>query len=58
MIRMLLESPNYWGTALGLTLFLGIFIATLLWMYRPGAREEYLRSASLPLEDGARPPHR
>lgn len=58
MNRLLLMEPGYGGAALGLAVFLAIFIAALLWMYRPGARPEYERGAKLPLEDGTPPPHR
>ncbi len=52
MIRALLMDQPYWGTALGLILFLAIFIATLVWILRPGAKSEYRHDAHLPLDDG------
>jgi cbb3-type cytochrome oxidase subunit 3 len=50
----LLSGPTYWGAALGLLVLLGVFIAALLWMFRPGAGPEYRRGAALPLDDGTK----
>ena len=36
---------------LSLVLFLLIFVGTLLWIFRPGARATYQRRAQLPLVD-------
>jgi cbb3-type cytochrome oxidase subunit 3 len=49
-----LSGQSYWGAALGLLVFLGVFIAALLWMFRPGAGAEYRHGARLPLDDGTR----
>ena len=53
MIRWVLVDSGYWGAALGLTILLSVFVATLVWLIRPGSSAEYERNASLPLDDGA-----
>jgi cbb3-type cytochrome oxidase subunit 3 len=60
MIRTLLLEAASWGAKWGLLLFLALFAATLAWVFRPGAKREYDRSAAIPLDDGTgrmgRPP--
>jgi cbb3-type cytochrome oxidase subunit 3 len=34
-----------------LLFFLAVFVAVLLWIYRPGSARVYARSAALPLDD-------
>ena len=51
MTALLNEQP-LWGAALGLLVFLGVFVAALFWMYHPGAALEYRHGADLPLNDG------
>lgn len=39
-------------------LFIGLFLGTLVWIFRPGSNRYYDQQALLPLEDGApRSPH-
>ena len=48
------------GPTLVTILFVGLFLATLIWIFRPGSRRFYDQQAQLPLEDGAqtrRAPH-
>jgi cbb3-type cytochrome oxidase subunit 3 len=33
-------------------LFVGIFVGSLFWIYRPGSRERYAARAQMPLNDG------
>jgi len=47
-----LVNSGHWGAVAGLLILLAVFVATLVWLYRPGAKDEYDRSASLPLDDG------
>jgi cbb3-type cytochrome oxidase subunit 3 len=49
-----LNGQSYWGAALGLLVLLGVFVAVLMWMFRPGAGPEYQHGARLPLDDGTR----
>lgn len=43
------------GPTLVTVLFVGIFLGTLVWIYRSGSNRHYDRQAHLPLEDDA--PH-
>ena len=46
------------GPSVALLLFVGLFVAVVLWIYRPGSRQTYQDEARLPLEDagaGAKP---
>jgi cbb3-type cytochrome oxidase subunit 3 len=49
----LFVEQGYWGAALGVLLFLAIFLGAVAWMYRPGAAKGYARSAAMPLHDGS-----
>lgn len=42
------------GPAVALFLFLGVFVAMLAWIFRPGSRRIYDEQARLPLDDGHR----
>jgi len=53
MIRSWLTDLGFtWGPTLALLLFFGLFIAVLVWVFRPGSRKAYEHEARLPLEDG------
>lgn len=51
MIRSLLLDSGIWGAALGLVLFLALFVGMVVWVFRPGARRTYEHSAEIPLDD-------
>jgi len=53
MMRWLPLEDGSWGAALGLIIFLALFVGMLAWVFRPGAKREYERSAAMPLDDGA-----
>ena len=40
---------------LAVLIFITVFILSVIWMYRPGAREFYAQRALLPLDDDAKP---
>ncbi|MFI5400489.1 MAG: cbb3-type cytochrome c oxidase subunit 3 [SAR324 cluster bacterium] len=50
----LLNGPPSWGATLGIGVLMAVFIAALLWMFRPGAKAEYRHGAELPLDDGTK----
>jgi len=52
MIRSILMETGSWGAALGLIVFLALFAGMLFWVFRPGSKREYERSAAMPLDDG------
>ena len=54
MSTSVLTESGHWGAAIGLVILLAVFVATLVWLFRPGSKAEYDRSASLPLDDGER----
>lgn len=52
MIRSLLLESGSWGAALGLIVFLALFVGMLVWVFRPGSKRKYERNAAIPLHDG------
>jgi len=43
----------FWGPLTTTVLFVLLFVAVIFWIYRPGSREAYRRSAQMPLDGGA-----
>ncbi len=54
MIRSLLLESGSWGAALGLIVFLALFVGMLVWVFRPGSKRKYERNAAIPLDDGTK----
>lgn len=52
----LLGNNAYWGAALGLVILLAVFVAALVWMFRPGAAAHYRHDGKIPLNDGSLQP--
>lgn len=52
MIREALSNyPHALLTAVGLILFLGVFVGMLIWVFRKGGKEFYGRMAELPFNE-------
>ena len=43
------------GSAVASILFLSLFAGMLVWVFRPGSRQQYRERARLPLDDGRLP---
>ena len=41
---------------IGLVIFMGVFLLSLVWIYRRGSRKAYDAAANLPFEDEAKEP--
>ena len=56
MISQWLTDQGYLlGPAVALLLFILVFAAVLVWIFRPGSSETYAQEAMLPLDDMAPP---